>query len=80
MTRILVVDDEPALRRTLERALCSLKYDVVAIGDAHLAYQMLDAGEYDLVLLDIHLRRCRATPSSSRWSAAGPGWRDGSSS
>ncbi len=55
MTRILVVDDEPALRRTLERALCSLKYDVVAIGDAHLAYQMLDAGEYDLVLLDIHL-------------------------
>ncbi|MEZ0335728.1 MAG: response regulator [Gemmatimonadales bacterium] len=57
MTRILVVDDEPALRRTLERALCSLKYDVVAIGDAHLAYQMLDAGEYDLVLLDIHLQQ-----------------------
>jgi two-component system, cell cycle sensor histidine kinase and response regulator CckA len=58
MTRqILVVDDEPALRRTLERALCSLKYEVVAIGDAHLAYQMLDAGEYDLVLLDIHLQQ-----------------------
>ncbi len=57
MTRILVVDDEPALRRTLERALCSLKYDVVAIGDAHLAYQMLDAGEYDLVLLDFHLQQ-----------------------
>ena len=57
MTRILVVDDEPALRRTLERALGSLKHEVVAIGDAHLAYQMLDAGEYDLVLLDIHMQQ-----------------------
>lgn len=54
--RILVVDDEPALRRTLERALRSLAFDVVAVGDPHLAYQLLDAGEYDLVLLDIHLQ------------------------
>ncbi len=53
--RILVVDDEPSLRRTLERALRSLAYDVVAVGDPHLAYQLLDAGEYDLVLLDIHM-------------------------
>lgn len=53
--RILIVDDEPALRRTLERALRSLAYDVVAVGDPHLAYQLLDAGEYDLVLLDIHM-------------------------
>lgn len=55
--RILVVDDEPALRRTLERALRSLGYDVVAVGDPHLAYQLLDAGEYDLVLLDLHLEQ-----------------------
>ncbi len=55
--RILVVDDEPALRRTLERALRSLGHDVVAVGDPHLAYQLLDAGEYDLVLLDLHLEQ-----------------------
>ncbi|MBA3258722.1 MAG: response regulator [Gemmatimonadales bacterium] len=55
--RILVIDDEPALRRTLERALRSLSYDVVAVGDPHLAYELLDAGEYDLVLLDIHLQQ-----------------------
>ena len=53
--RILIVDDEPSLRRTLERALRSLGYDVVAVGDPHLAYQLLDAGDYDLVLLDIHM-------------------------
>ncbi len=56
-SRILVVDDEPALRRTLERALRSLAYEVVAVGDPHLAYELLDAAEYDLVLLDIHLQQ-----------------------
>lgn len=55
--RILVVDDEPSIRSTLERALKSLSYDVVTAGDAHLAYQLLDAGDYDLVLLDIHLQQ-----------------------
>jgi DNA-binding NtrC family response regulator len=55
MPRILVVDDEPALRRTLERALHSLDYDVVSVGDPHLVYELLDAADYDLVMLDIHL-------------------------
>jgi DNA-binding response OmpR family regulator len=53
--RILVVDDEPALRRTLERALGSMGYDVVSVGDPHLVYELLDAADYDLVVLDIHL-------------------------
>lgn len=55
--RILVVDDEPALRRTLERALRALGYDVVSVGDPHLAYELLDAADYDLVMLDVHLPR-----------------------
>ena len=54
-TRILVVDDEPALRRTLERALRNLEYEVVSVGDPHLVYELLDAADYDLVMLDIHL-------------------------
>jgi DNA-binding NtrC family response regulator len=53
--RILVVDDEPALRRTLERALRNLAYEVVSVGDPQLAYELLDAADYDLVMLDIHL-------------------------
>jgi CheY-like chemotaxis protein len=53
--RILVVDDEPALRRTLERALRNLKCEAVSVGDPHLAYELLDAADYDLVMLDIHL-------------------------
>lgn len=54
-SRILVVDDEPALRRTLERALGAMGYEVVSVGDPLLVYEMLDAADYDLVILDIHL-------------------------
>ena len=53
--RILIVDDEPALRRTLQRALTSHHYDVVSVADPHSAYQMLSETTFDLVLLDLRL-------------------------
>jgi DNA-binding NtrC family response regulator len=53
--RILIVDDEPALRRTLERALKSHQYEVVSVADPHSAYQMLGESSFDLVLLDLRL-------------------------
>jgi DNA-binding NtrC family response regulator len=53
--RILIVDDEPSLRRTLERALTAYHYKVVAVADPHSAYQMLDESMFDLVLLDLRL-------------------------
>jgi DNA-binding NtrC family response regulator len=53
--RILIVDDEPSLRRTLERALTAFHYQVVAVADPHSAYQMLGESSFDLVLLDLRL-------------------------
>jgi DNA-binding NtrC family response regulator len=53
--RVLVVDDEPALRRTLERALRGRQYEVVSAADPNSAYQMLGESTYDLVLLDLRL-------------------------
>ena len=53
--RILIVDDEPSLRRTLERALTGFHYQVVAVADPHSAYLMLDESRFDLVLLDLRL-------------------------
>jgi two-component system nitrogen regulation response regulator NtrX len=53
--RVLIVDDEPALRRTLARVLESLQYEVLTAGDPQLAYSMLDEADVDLVLLDLHL-------------------------
>jgi DNA-binding response OmpR family regulator len=53
--RILIVDDEPALRRTLERALTGNHYDVVSVADPNSAYQMLSEMTFDLLLLDLRL-------------------------
>ena len=47
------------------------------VGDPHLAYELLDAGEYDLVLLDIHLPQLSGDTFPSPCSAAGPGWPSG---
>jgi DNA-binding response OmpR family regulator len=53
--RILIVDDEPALRRALGRALTGHHYEVVSVADPHSAYQMLSETTFDLILLDLRL-------------------------
>jgi DNA-binding NtrC family response regulator len=53
--RILVIDDEPALRRTLQRALTSSGYEVSSVADPNSAYQILADSHFDLVLLDLRL-------------------------
>jgi DNA-binding NtrC family response regulator len=53
--RILVIDDEPALRRTLQRALSSNGYEVSSVADPNSAYQILAESNFDLVLLDLRL-------------------------
>ena len=54
-SRVLIVDDEPALRRTLERALTNQGYSVVSVADPNSAYQVLGETNFDLVLLDLRL-------------------------
>jgi DNA-binding response OmpR family regulator len=53
--RVLIVDDEAALRRTLERVLRGMGYEVVTAADAQLAYEVLHETDVDLVLLDLHM-------------------------
>jgi DNA-binding NtrC family response regulator len=53
--RVLVVDDEPGLRRTLERALRGHQYEVVSVADPNSAYHILGESRFDLVLLDLRL-------------------------
>lgn len=53
--RILLVDDEATLRRTLERALSNFGYEVFTAPDAHSAYALLDETPVDLVLLDLRM-------------------------
>jgi putative two-component system response regulator len=53
--RILIVDDDGAIRRFLERLLSPAGYAVEAVGTAEEALARLHAEPPDLVLLDLHL-------------------------
>ena len=55
MTRVLVVDDEPTLRRTLSILLRARGYDVVAAADGRGALAAASAEHPDVVVLDLGL-------------------------
>jgi two-component system KDP operon response regulator KdpE len=72
--RILVVDDEPQIRRVLYSTLLTAGYEVVDVGSGRAALEALRAGSFNLVLLDINmpdmdgLETCRIIRSSSEIS------------
>lgn len=53
--RILVVDDEPSIRRTLRAVLEVKGYDVVEADCGREALRLIHSGQYDLALLDINM-------------------------
>jgi two-component system, OmpR family, response regulator MprA len=55
--RILVVDDEPAVRESLRRALQLEGYDVELAGDGDEALERLSANSVDAVVLDVSMPR-----------------------
>jgi two-component system response regulator MprA len=57
MTKLLVVDDDPALSRTLRRALTVEGYAVDCAADGVEALDRLGGTEYDAVVLDVSMPR-----------------------
>ena len=55
MTRVLVVDDDPAIQRTLAIGLRARGYDVVPARDGRTAVDACEDDEPDVVLLDLGL-------------------------
>jgi DNA-binding NtrC family response regulator len=53
--RVLIVDDEPTVRRGLSRLLRAAGYEVEAIGDGDSAVRRLAAGGFDVVVSDISM-------------------------
>jgi len=52
---VLIVDDDPSLRRVLERALVHDGYRVLSAASAETAYTLLESQHPDALLLDIQL-------------------------
>lgn len=53
--RVLVVDDEPYIRRSLAFVLTQEGYDVESAGDGNEAWEMLNQWKPDAVFLDLML-------------------------
>jgi two-component system response regulator MprA len=53
MTRVLIVDDEPAVRAALDRALRLDRYEIALAGDGRAALDRLAEARHDAVVLDV---------------------------
>ncbi|MBN6034539.1 response regulator transcription factor [Amycolatopsis sp. 195334CR] len=53
--RVLVVDDEPGVRKALQRGLRAEGMEVIAAADGPSALKLAETGAFDVVLLDIML-------------------------
>jgi two-component system, OmpR family, response regulator MprA len=53
MTRVLIVDDEPAVRAALDRALRLDRYEVELAADGREALDLLAEARLDAVVLDV---------------------------
>jgi two-component system response regulator MprA len=71
MARVLVVDDEPAVRRALERALRLDSYDVALAADGEEALDALASKPADAVILDVAMPRLDGLEVCRRLRQAG---------
>jgi two-component system response regulator MprA len=71
MARVLVVDDEPAVRRALERALTLDSYEVSLAADGQEALDAIATDPPDAVVLDIMMPRVDGLEVARRMRKAG---------
>lgn len=53
--RVLVVDDDPSIQRTIQAMLQDLEYHMVVVGSVREAYESLDRMYFDLMIVDVML-------------------------
>ena len=53
MQRLLVIEDEPGIRRVVSRALSSARFQIDCAADSRSGLEMARGGHHDLVLLDL---------------------------
>ena len=57
MTKVLVVEDDPGILRTVADNLKFEKYDIVTAMDGETAYKLQQSQRVDLIVLDLMLPR-----------------------
>ena len=70
--KILVLDDEPLILKTIERALVKTGYAVRIAGEADEFMRLLEEESADLLLMDINLEGGRSDALTGRISKMAP--------
>lgn len=70
--RILLAEDEDAMRAYLERALVNAGYEVSAVDRGTDAVPLLETGDYDLLLSDIVMPEMDGIELAQRCAAISP--------
>ena len=70
-SQILVVDDEPAVRQSLARALTLERYGVALADDGVAALERLAVERFDVIVLDVSMPRLSGIEVCRRLRAAG---------
>jgi signal transduction histidine kinase/ActR/RegA family two-component response regulator len=55
VSRVLVIDDEPSLRKVCQRLIGSLGHECETAGNADAALELVDGADFDVVLCDYRL-------------------------
>jgi two-component system cell cycle response regulator CpdR len=72
MIRILLAEDEEAMRAYLARALENAGYEVVAVDRGSAALPLLESGRFDLLLSDIVMPEMDGIELAQRCADASP--------
>lgn len=56
--RVLLVDDDPAIRRTMSKVLAASGFNVVTAGDVQPALELAEATHPDIVVVDFNMPTC----------------------
>jgi DNA-binding response OmpR family regulator len=72
-SRVLVVDDEPSIRRLIARLLTSEPYDLTMVGDAEAALAAFEEHTFDLAILDVVMPDMKGSELAVHLRKAQPG-------
>lgn len=70
--RVLLVDDEAAIREVMVRGLSRMNFDVVAVADGHEALDHLDGNTFDIVVSDLMMPNLSGMDLAERLASRDP--------
>ena len=72
--KVLVVDDDPAVRKSIDRVLTSKGYAVITAENGEEALRKLNEEKYDLVYTDIRMPGMSGLEVAEHVKASRPSW------